>query len=173
MQDFVYACRLIWRTPVLSGISIVALALGIGATTALFSVVQAVLLRPLPYMEPERLVQVVARSARDPNREVSPFREVLTGAEADSLARLTDVFAGVTVFELWTTDWSPRFAMSGVGHAERVRGAHVDGLPSVVPSQTSPPTVTAWSSATGSGSASSVGIAAWWDEQSCSTANRA
>jgi len=54
--DTRYAVQLISRTPLVSTIIILTLALCIGANTAIFSVVDATLLRPLPYPEPDRLV---------------------------------------------------------------------------------------------------------------------
>jgi lysylphosphatidylglycerol synthetase-like protein (DUF2156 family) len=55
-RDFIFALRQLWKNLKFSAIVVLTLALGIGATTAIFSVVSGVLLRPLPFPEPERIV---------------------------------------------------------------------------------------------------------------------
>src|ERR1700751_373080 len=68
LQDIRFGLRLLARAPGVTALSTIALALGIGGSTIIFSVVNAVLLRPLPVSDPDRLVWIWANS---PSRDLS------------------------------------------------------------------------------------------------------
>ncbi len=63
-QDLRYALRSLARAPGFTLVALVTLALGIGGTTAVFSIVDGVVLRPLPYSEPNRILRITRTTAR-------------------------------------------------------------------------------------------------------------
>ena len=70
-QDIRYGFRQLLKNPRLTGVIILSLALGIGGTTTIFSMINAVLLRPLPYRGPERLVYLWEQSPQRGSNRVA------------------------------------------------------------------------------------------------------
>ena len=89
-QDLRYAARMLRKAPGFSAAAILTLALGIGANSAIFALVDATLLRPLPFPHPHRLVMVYERSESSSRSPVSP----LNLADWNSRSRSFDVIAG-------------------------------------------------------------------------------
>jgi putative ABC transport system permease protein len=75
IADLKYVFRILLKSPVFSAVAILMLALGIGANTAIFSIVEATLLRPLPFPHPERLVRLYeAENESDARQHAEPER---------------------------------------------------------------------------------------------------
>ncbi len=92
LQDVRYGLRVLWKSPGFAIVAVLSLALGVGANTAIFSIVNAVLLRSLPFSHPERLVKIVAS-----NRAVGARDIGLSVPEFDDLRSRAGVFEQVTV----------------------------------------------------------------------------
>lgn len=117
-QDLRYALRTLWRSPGFALVAVLTLALGIGLNTAIFSVVNGVLLRPLPFREPGQLVRLHHVHA-EKAAEGGPF----------SPQDLEDLQAGATGFEgLAGYLYEPGAAgmnLTGDGEPRQVQAAHV------------------------------------------------
>src|SRR5262245_325829 len=72
MTDLRYAIRMLLKFPIFSGLAILTLALGIGANTAIFTVFDAVLLKPLPFVKPEQLIRIYSSGFQLDHAPVSP-----------------------------------------------------------------------------------------------------
>ena len=79
-RDLRHAVRMLLKTPVFTSVVVFTLAVGIGANTAMFSIVNGVLLRGLPFPEPERIVKVYSTSQQFP-RMSSSYPNFLDWAE--------------------------------------------------------------------------------------------
>jgi putative ABC transport system permease protein len=111
-KDVRYGLRTLRQRPAFTVVAVVALALGIGANTAIFSIVYAFLLRPLPFKEPERLVVVFDNQ---PGLETAPA----------SFPEFDDWRKQSQVFEEMAALFHVNFNLTGGREPERVRGALV------------------------------------------------
>ena len=113
LADLRYACRVLLKNPAFSAVAITALALGIGANTAIFSVVNGVLLQPLPYPEPDRLMRLCRLYPNGQGCAIS-IPKFMTWRRAQS-------FDAVTAYDFA----GPGLNLSGGDRPEQVRGLHV------------------------------------------------
>lgn len=117
-RDIRYGCRMLLKKPGFTAIAALTLGLGIGANTAIFSVVNAVLLRPLPYRQPDRLVEIW---------ETNPLKGWKDAPAAPAnfydWEQQNEVFEGMA-------NYSPspgNFVLAGRDAPERLRGQTVSG----------------------------------------------
>jgi len=114
LQDIRYGARMVIKNPGFTAVAVFTLALGIGANSAIFSVVNAVLLRPLPYKNPDRLVWVWENNLSK-NIPINPA----------SPANLMDWRNENHVFENLSAWDGQSFNLTGAGEPERILGAKV------------------------------------------------
>jgi len=112
-QDFGFGLRMLAKRPVFTTVAVLMLALGIGANTAIFSVVNGLLLRPLPYPESERLV-LLSEKNRDGQRDSASYPNY-----ADWRSR-TQLFEGMAMA------WPQTFTLTGTDKAQRIEGYTVN-----------------------------------------------
>jgi putative ABC transport system permease protein len=111
-RDFRFALRMLRKSTGFAGVAIATLALGMGATTAIFSVVNAVLLKPLPFAQPERLIKL---EERHPDWASPEF----TYANFADVANSTRTLEKLAAYRSWL------FTLSGDGEPENVDGYRV------------------------------------------------
>src|SRR2546423_5234737 len=99
LQDFRYGLRMLVKKPTFTIVAVLTLALGVGANTAIFSIVNAVLLRSLPFRDPDRLVRIYFNNPGVGLRNVR-----FSVPEFDDLRAQTDVFEDVSVIVLGPTN---------------------------------------------------------------------
>src|SRR3979490_2371136 len=110
-QDLIFALRMMRKNLGFTAAAVLCLMLGIGATTGIFTVVNAVLLRPLPYAHPEQLIRVYSEFPTFPNGGLHRFWA--SGPEFIDLRKDTHSFQ---TLDAWTTSFS-----SVAGQAQPVR----------------------------------------------------
>jgi putative ABC transport system permease protein len=112
IKDLRYAIRQLVRRPGFTVIALLTLALGIGANTAIFSVVNAVVLKPLPYKQPDQLVMLWETIAANDHRSVAPGNFADWREQNHTMEAMAATFNG-------------NFNLTGDGFPERIDGATV------------------------------------------------
>jgi hypothetical protein len=108
LHDLRHGLRMLWKSPGFTTVAVITLALGIGANVAIFSVVNAVLLRPLAYQDPEKLVVVL----HDGSHPVAP-------ANFSDWKNQSHSFTSMGAAELWGP------SLLGAEGAEKISAMHV------------------------------------------------
>ena len=113
-QDLRFGLRMLWKSPVFSLAAIVSLTIGIGATSAIFSVVNGVVLRPLPYRAPEQLVRLWHNKP-----EIKMTRMPVSGGNVSVWRERAQSFEDVAAFSQTAS------VIIGEAEPEQVQGARV------------------------------------------------
>jgi putative ABC transport system permease protein len=113
-RDVTYGVRMLWQKPTYSAIAVLTLALGIGANTAIFSVVNSVLLEPLPFSEADRLLALGQQTAQD--------RVTLSNFSFRNFADLRDQSAS---FDRLAAHYNTNLTLTGDREAQLLRGTVV------------------------------------------------
>ncbi len=113
-KDLRYGIRMLTNNRGFTAVAIISLALGIGANTAIFSVVNAILLKSLPYKQPDRIVLVWGYAPAEGH-----FRSQVSATDVADWRSQNNVFEDVATYQ------SYRPTLSGIGEAERIPGMGV------------------------------------------------
>jgi MacB-like periplasmic core domain len=112
-QDFRYALRMQRKTPVLTIVIVLSLAIGIGANSAVFSLVDALLLRPLPYPQPERLAAIWLHSPG-----IGIFRDWPSPGQYVDIQNENHSFEEMSISRLGS------WVLTGLDQPQRIDGMH-------------------------------------------------
>jgi len=118
--DLRFAARTWRKRPVLAAAAVLTLALGAGANTAIFSVIHAVVLRPLPYPQPERLVQIWSADVDASGRLDPAGRKIFTDTEVARWRQADTAFDRIACYRAWEFS-----VASASGQPERLYAAAV------------------------------------------------
>ena len=116
--DLKHVCRALLKTPGFAAAAVIVMALGIGANTAIFGIVNGVLLRPLPYGDPDRLVQLWHTPPQKQFPGMTRFS--LSAANYLDWQQQNTVFEASAVYRFW------QFRLTGKGDPQMVRAARVE-----------------------------------------------
>ncbi|MBZ5618460.1 MAG: ABC transporter permease [Acidobacteriia bacterium] len=111
-QDLRYGSRTLWKSPGFTAVAVLTLAVGIGANTAIFSFVDAILLKPLPYANPDRIVRVLEKRPDG-------------GRNGISALNYLDWARQNTVFSYMAAQTGGAVSLSGVAEPVRLRGSRI------------------------------------------------
>src|ERR1700737_1870620 len=112
MQDLRYGVRTLAKSPSFTIVAILTLALGIGANTAIFSFVDGVLLKPLPYKDANRIVRVLEKPPRGERNGISTLN-------------FLDWQKDNAVFDFMAAQTGGSATLTGIGEPVQLRGARV------------------------------------------------
>src|SRR4029077_14992562 len=114
-RDLRFAVRMLRKSPLFTAVAVTAIAIGIGANTAMFSLVDAILLRPLPYPEPQRLIVVGTQQRGGTGMDLMGTADFLAWRDHQQSFEQVAVLNGA----------GGSFALSGMGSPERIPGVRV------------------------------------------------
>src|SRR4051812_13048270 len=113
-QDIRYGFRMLRKSPLVTLVAVVSLALGISANTVIFSVVNAILLKSLPFQDPERIVLVWGNKPSEGHT-----RSQVSATDTDDWRQQNSVFEDIATYSNWSA------TLLGEGEPERIQGIQV------------------------------------------------